>query len=464
MKLNRKNFEISWPYLMLTILIPSLVACGNANDNPTNGKKLLGPTTGRLIDAGVGGVSYITSSKIEGITDEKGTYNYNHGDMVEFKLGSLSIGKVTAAAIVTPIDLAGESIVRLENLLVLLQSLDGDGNPENGIIIPINVAAAVDASINLDSDPAIFISSDALQVIRRITGIVGTIKSRLEARNHFLSQSMNLLSADVWVKYDDKTAVMIRTSADKGGEYLQGEATPDDVCDANRVCGTKVSTAGVEYGIATISEFDTRGFNIIGKPIIDTNLKAGLSHPQTTSRIRTDGVELIVTEIVTIPRERKQNSIFSELFHISGTGGGTLQVAANKGPLKTKIKESRFSGIDNDPESIVGGWVQDTTILKTPTYLFFPNGKFMLVDPIGDPERNGHKSCGNPGVEFATYTHDVSSKFLGIKGFTYDTNGCAGFSGIDEATLQFSENGNAVALKTKKGTLITLHRISKKGY
>ena len=139
MKLNRKNFEISWPYLMLTILIPSLVACGNANDNPTNSKKLLGPTTGRLIDAGVGGVSYITSSKIEGITDEKGTYNYNHGDMVEFKLGSLLIGKVTASAIVTPIDLAGESIVRLENLLVLLQSLDGDGNPENGIIIPINV-------------------------------------------------------------------------------------------------------------------------------------------------------------------------------------------------------------------------------------------------------------------------------------------------------------------------------------
>ena len=88
----------------------------------------------------------------------------------------------------------------------------------------------------------------------------------------------------------------------------------------------------------------------------------------------------------------------------------------------------------------------------------------MLVDPIGDPERNGHKSCGNPGVEFATYTHDVSSKFLGIKGFTYDTNGCAGFSGINEATLQFSENGNAVTLKTKKCTLITLHRISKKGY
>ena len=342
MKLNRKNFEISWPYLMLTILIPSLVACGNANDNPTNGKKLLGPTTGRLIDAGVGGVSYITSSKIEGITDEKGTYNYNHGDMVEFKLGSLLIGKVTASAIVTPIDLAGESIVRLENLLVLLQSLDGDGNPENGIIIPINVAAAVDASINLDSDPAIFISSDALQVIRRITGIVGTIKSTLEARNHFLSQSMNLLSADVWVKYDDKTAVMIRTSADKGGEYLQGEATPDDVCDANRVCGTKVSTAGVEYGIATISEFDTRGFNIIGKPIIDTNLKAGLSHPQTTSRIRTDGVELIVTEIVTIPRERKQNSIFSELFHISGTGEAHYRLPPIRVLLKLRLRKVVF--------------------------------------------------------------------------------------------------------------------------
>ena len=34
------------------------------------------------------------------------------------------------------------------------------------------------------------------------------------------------------------------------------------------------------------------------------------------------------------------------------------------------------------------------------------------------------------GVEFASYTYDPGGKALNIKGYTYDTNGCAGFSKI----------------------------------
>ena len=102
-----------------------------------------GPTTGIFTDAAVAGIAYVASSGAAGTTDERGSYKYNHGDTVEFKLGSMILGKVKGAPIVTPIELAADNGNRLQNILVLLQSLDMDGNPENGISIPADAAAAV---------------------------------------------------------------------------------------------------------------------------------------------------------------------------------------------------------------------------------------------------------------------------------------------------------------------------------
>ena len=74
-------------------------------------------------------------------------------------------------------ELAGDNDHRLRNILVLFQSLDADGNPENGISIPDNAAAALSASINLDSEPAAFAASPELQKVREAAGISGPIKT-----------------------------------------------------------------------------------------------------------------------------------------------------------------------------------------------------------------------------------------------------------------------------------------------
>ncbi|MCH6585056.1 MAG: adhesin [Proteobacteria bacterium] len=345
MKFNQKNRMAHWLWLISVTLAMGLVACSGGNGSSSGGgKPATGPTTGKLTNAAVSGVAYSTSSKMAGITDDRGIYNYNHGDTVEFKLGSLILGKVKAAAIVTPIDLAGDSNTRLQNLLVLLQSLDSDNDPGNGISIPTNAAAAVSASINLDSDPTAFASSSALQGVRKAGGVAGEVKTAAEAKAHFLSQAMSLFSTDVWVKYDDTTATVIRTSVANAGEYLFGEATPDDACDIDRVCGSKlISKAGVEYGAVSVPEFDTRGFKFAGAPTIDTNLQAGLSHLRPNWRIYTDGFELITTDIVVAPREREQSSIFGELFHIAKP----LKLSSSKEPIKTIIHEVRFSKMEN---------------------------------------------------------------------------------------------------------------------
>ena len=469
---SKKRQDMHGVYLIPLVLILGLTACdGEKKDTGGDSAKTTSkpqsssnmaastPTTGVLIDAAVSGVAYLASSGAAGNTDGQGIYKYNHGDTVEFKLGSLVLGKVKGASIITPMELAEDNPTRLQNLLILLQSLDSDGNPENGISIPASAASAVSAAINLDGDPAAFSTSAELQKVREAGGITGPVRTLAQAQTHFLSQGMATLSTNIWFRQEGSTAFVLR--ALPSGEYLQGEAITDDFCDANRICGgTKASTAGVEYGTATLSEFDNRGFKIAVKPTVDTNIKAGLSHPQPTWRIRTDGSDLISTEILTVQRERKQHSVFSELFH-AGTRGGTLAVTDKKEPLKTRIEESRYSKMENDPRGIVGAWAVDPSAIKTPTYLFFTNGKFLMLDPIGDLDRDSHKSCGAPGVEYANYTYDASSKGFIVKGFTYDTNGCSGFSENNAVSFSISADGNTATVNTQNKTTFNVHRVSK---
>ena len=78
-----------------------------------------------------------------------------------------------------------------KKVCVLLQSLDSDNDPGNGISIPANAADAVSASIDLDSDPTAFVTSPALQSVRQAGGIAGEVKTVAEAKAHFLTQAMS---------------------------------------------------------------------------------------------------------------------------------------------------------------------------------------------------------------------------------------------------------------------------------
>jgi hypothetical protein len=124
--------------------------------------------TGYLVDAGVSGVQYLTPSH-DGLTEDEGAFRYEPGESVRFRLGTTELGEVHGQAQVTPFDLAGSAIVTgtpaiaevLEkdsspfhtsmNTAVLLQSLDFDAVPENGVDIPGAVAALLEG-VTLDLD------------------------------------------------------------------------------------------------------------------------------------------------------------------------------------------------------------------------------------------------------------------------------------------------------------------------
>ncbi|MEZ5572723.1 MAG: hypothetical protein R3E64_11940 [Halioglobus sp.] len=122
--------------------------------------------TGCLVAPAFSGVAYETATH-RGVTGPRGDFQYEDGETVRFMIGGTLLGEVTGQQLVTPFDLAGSAVVTggsnitaalgnkadafqaVVNITTLLQSLDQDGNPDNGVEINPEVVALF-ADVNLD--------------------------------------------------------------------------------------------------------------------------------------------------------------------------------------------------------------------------------------------------------------------------------------------------------------------------
>jgi hypothetical protein len=91
---------------------------------------------GQFKDSYVEGISYSTGTQ-SGITDIHGTFSYRAEETVTFALGNVVLVSASGSQLVTPVDLVAgatdEKNDAVANIGCLLQSLDLDGNPDNGI-------------------------------------------------------------------------------------------------------------------------------------------------------------------------------------------------------------------------------------------------------------------------------------------------------------------------------------------
>ncbi len=93
--------------------------------------------TGVFLDGPVINIGYKTETQ-QGLTNHLGEYKYIEGERVTFFIGDLELPSVVAMGLVTPLELVGVNDVEnttVVNILRLLQTLDEDGNPENGVTI-----------------------------------------------------------------------------------------------------------------------------------------------------------------------------------------------------------------------------------------------------------------------------------------------------------------------------------------
>lgn len=121
------------PALSLASLL-LLNACGGG------GTSTVQTATGYFIDSAVSGVQYVSGNQ-SGITGQDGSFVYEVGQPVTFKLGNVVLGSVTVDQNkrVFPVDLINgavdENHPKVSLMARLLQTLDSDNDPSNGITI-----------------------------------------------------------------------------------------------------------------------------------------------------------------------------------------------------------------------------------------------------------------------------------------------------------------------------------------
>ena len=143
---------------VLTLLIPFIfLACGGDKDN------YFITQTGTLNDSKVGGVSYSCGSN-SGLTTQNGEFSCrSDSDKIEFSIGSIILGSIKTVNLkefrLYPADLVGvdrndTNNSKVVNILQILQSLDSDKNPNNGIVITeaTREALAKVTTLHLDSN------------------------------------------------------------------------------------------------------------------------------------------------------------------------------------------------------------------------------------------------------------------------------------------------------------------------
>lgn len=120
----------------LVVLTLLLSACGGGGSNSSQAEpdSLL---KGQFIDSPVENLKYRTTSQ-SGFTNSLGEFIYKEGERITFSIGGIDLPSTQAGPLITPLDLAGTTDLdhpAVVNIARLLQSLDRDGNPDNGIKI-----------------------------------------------------------------------------------------------------------------------------------------------------------------------------------------------------------------------------------------------------------------------------------------------------------------------------------------
>ncbi|WGY75318.1 hypothetical protein [Aeromonas caviae] len=170
-----------------------LTACGGGGDDNgggSNGGNNGGGTdtgskplhTAVFLDSVVGGLDY-RCNDYTGVTNAKGEFLFDDGDTCEFALGNQRLGAVTLKAgnsLVTPYTLAGDDKEKAIRIAALLQTLDSDSNPENGITLD-KVQVAQLGIVELGSDDAF---NTSLVEALKTAGLTKAVVSLAAAKAH----------------------------------------------------------------------------------------------------------------------------------------------------------------------------------------------------------------------------------------------------------------------------------------
>jgi len=359
---------------------------GGGGDSPST-------LTGVFIDSPVINIGYRTATQ-NGDTNSRGEFKYLAGETVTFFIGALEFPPVLGAEVVTPLDMADTDDVAhhiVINIIRLLQSLDKDLNPGNGITI---TQAAKDNALALDFDMSVAAFQSQIAVHRTISSggqdlLLAELVSSAQALLHFV---LSLALTSDFTPPDFETSIVgtwrgshpdrdfALLSVFEDGNYVYAEVGDLGV----------EAMSGMEWGTMNL---DNTGFSQV-TPIFDNNGAVGLSS------LSVDEPPNWLFILDPIPNAVSQRPAPLELFPV---GDGAIQ----------------FRKISS--EGILGTWLSTTTENDLLMIVFFDDGTYFH----GEVDEDDNTEIS--GMELGTYEHDEARGLMTVT-TTFDNNGSTGLT------------------------------------
>ncbi|ETN92094.1 hypothetical protein U062_01879 [Gammaproteobacteria bacterium MOLA455] len=373
---------------LFCFILPVLVSCGGGGSSST-------PTsTGVFIDSPVINIGYRTETQ-NGVTNSRGEFKYYPGETVTFFIGDLEFPSVLADERVTPLDMADTDDIShpmVVNIARLLQTLDKDGDPTNGITIA-DAARAVAVQLDFDLPLATFERSNAVitmisnggqddpssELINTVAALINLVAGVASSGGSFSDPQPITVDSLIgtWQIASPTQLDFFVLSFFADGTYVHAEV--DETTDN--------AISGMEWGDFTYAGLG----DTTATQLFDNNGDAGLSD-------------------------------------FSGGNGPSLKILPQAsgsllfGPDDNNdgISDGAFGLTQIDSGGLLGTWTSTTTDAELLMLTFFDDTYFH-----GEVDRNDPALMS--GMEIGTYSHDGSTGLMAVSQ-TFDNNGNAGFT------------------------------------
>ena len=338
--------------LLITVTFFTILAsCGGGGGGGGGGGSSNPTSTGTFVDSPVINIGYRTETQ-NGVTNSRGEFNYFPGETVTFFIGDLEFPSIPAEQVVTPLDMADTDDIShpiVINISRLLQSLDKDGNPSNGISIT-DISKQNAVILDFDVSVSVFELSTAvrtmianggqddprLELIDVVTTLVNLVAG-LSASGALSSDPQPITGSALigtWEIASPTQLDFFLLSFFEDGTYLHAEV---DETEPNAISGMEWgSFTYIGLGETTATQF------------LDNNGDAGLSD-------------------------------------FSGDNGSSLRILPQSsgslmfGPDDNNdgISDGAFGLSKIDSEGILGAWISTTTDAELLMIAFFDNGIYF---------------------------------------------------------------------------------------
>ena len=235
--------------IKLVVLTLLLSACGGGGSGDPGEEESEVVLKGRFIDSAVANIKYRTASEV-GYTNSLGEFTYREGESIVFSIGGLDLPSAKANSLVTPLDLVNTNDAQhpaVINIARLLQTLDSDGNPGNGIRIH-NKAHETAQRISVDFEHPNF-DSLVTNLVANSGSIITSLVDEESALNHLTSSLALVEDTDNDGVLDNDDNCVSQVNANQVDTDVDGQG---DACDA-----TPNGPDGVE---PSIMDFDGDSF------------------------------------------------------------------------------------------------------------------------------------------------------------------------------------------------------------